>query len=102
MTSKNTHTLYKYTDITIYIIFISEGYCMFSVDQKQYITQYTRILLATKKIIPILIVTILSICISIYILNHPTQKNHYSPTQVQTAIIQNAIQKFQDPQTISQ
>lgn len=73
---------------------------MFSVDQKQYITQYTNILLITKKIVPTIFVVVLSICVSIYILKRPTQNNQYSPTQVQTAIIQNAIQKFYEQEVI--
>lgn len=73
---------------------------MFSVDQKQYIKKYTHILLATRKIIPTIVIVVLSIIVATYILNNSKQNNHYSPTQVQTAIIQNAIQKFQEWQTI--
>ncbi len=75
---------------------------MFSVNQKQYIIQYTKLLFATKKIIPIVTIATISILVSIYILNNPPQTNHYSSTQVQTAIIQNAITKFKEQPDISQ
>lgn len=75
---------------------------MFSIDQKKYIAQYTNILFTTKKIIPIITIATISIIVSIYILNNPPQTNHYSSTQVQTAIIQNAITKFKEQQNIPQ
>lgn len=69
---------------------------MFSVDQKRYITQYVKLLFVTKKIIPSLIVVIISIVVSIHILNRAIPNDHYSPTQIQTTIIQKAIEKFED------
>lgn len=73
---------------------------MFSADQKQYIDNYIQILSGTKKIIPLLAIVIISILVAVYILNQPIQNRQYSSTQVQTAIIQGAIQKFHEPQDI--
>lgn len=69
---------------------------MFSVDQKRYINQYIKILFIAKKIVPIVTIATISIIVAIYILNRPIQYNQYSPVQVQTAIIQTAISKFQE------